>query len=55
MYQKERLDEILDILKTHGYVSVKFLTEKLCYSTATVNRDLNVLEKQKLVHRKLYS
>lgn len=51
MYQKERLDEILDILNKHGYVTVKFLTEKLCYSTATVNRDLNILEKQKLVHR----
>lgn len=51
MYQKERLDEIVNILNTHGYVTVKFLTEKLCYSVATVNRDLNVLEKQKLVHR----
>ena len=51
MYQKERLDEIIAILNTHGYVTVKFLTEKLCYSVATINRDLNVLEKQKLIHR----
>ena len=51
MYQKERLDEILEILKASGYVTVKYLTERLHYSTATVNRDLNILEKQKLVHR----
>lgn len=51
MYQKERLESIIDILKVNGYVTVKYLTEKLHYSTATVNRDLNVLEKQKLVNR----
>lgn len=51
MYQKERLDGIVDILKLHGYVTVKFLKDTLHYSTATVNRDLNVLEKQKIVHR----
>lgn len=51
MYQKERIDSILEILKVNGYVTVKFLTEKLHYSTATINRDLNVMEKQKLVHR----
>ncbi|MBR5459745.1 MAG: DeoR family transcriptional regulator [Clostridia bacterium] len=37
MYQKERLDEILEILKASGYVTVKYLTERLHYSTATVN------------------
>ena len=51
MYQKERLDEIVEILKHNGYVTVKFLTERLHYSTATINRDLNLLEKQKTVHR----
>jgi len=51
MYQKERLDGIVDILKLHGYVTVKFLKDTLHYSTATVNRDLNTLEKQKIVHR----
>lgn len=51
MYQKERIDEILEILKANGYVTVKFLTEALHYSTATINRDLNIMEKQKLVHR----
>ena len=51
MYQKERLDNIMDILKKNGYVSVKHLTEELCYSNATINRDLNILEKQKLIKR----
>ena len=51
MYQKERLDEIIEILKKNGYVTVKYLTDMLHYSTATINRDLNILEKQKLVSR----
>ncbi len=51
MYQKERIDKITDILKVYGYVTVKFLTKELDYSTATVNRDLNLMEKQKLVKR----
>lgn len=51
MYQKERIDNILAILKTNGYVSVKYLTEQLHYSTATINRDLNVMEQQNLVTR----
>lgn len=51
MYQKERIDKITELLKVNGYVTVKFLTEQLHYSTATVNRDLNIMEKQKLVHR----
>ena len=48
---KKRADIILDILKTEGYVTVKYLTEKLHYSTATINRDLNDLQKQKLIRR----
>lgn len=51
MYQKERMEEILEILKHNGYVTVKFLTGELHYSNATINRDLNLLEKQKLVKR----
>jgi len=51
MAQKERLDDILEILRTHGYVTVKFLTETLHYSTATINRDLNHLQEQQLVTR----
>lgn len=51
MFQKERLDAIMDILKCNGYVPVKYLTEELHYSNATINRDLNVLEKQQLIKR----
>ena len=29
MFQKERLDAIMDILKRNGYVPVKYLTEEL--------------------------
>lgn len=51
MYQKDRLEDILAILKKHGYVTVKYLTEQLHYSTATINRDLNFLQNQRLVKR----
>ena len=51
MYQKERLDSIINILKENGYVTVKYLVEKLHYSNATVNRDLNVLEGKKIITR----
>ncbi len=51
MSQRARLDDIIGILKKHGYVTVKYLTEELHYSTATINRDLNLLQKQKLVKR----
>lgn len=50
-YQKERIDAILKILQQQGYVTVKHLTELLNYSNATINRDLNVMEKQKLIKR----
>lgn len=48
---QKRIDKILDILKEQGYVTVKYLTEELHYSTATINRDLNDLQKQKLIRR----
>lgn len=51
MYQKIRQDEIVKILKKQGYVTVEFLTKELHYSTATINRDLNMLQKQQLIKR----
>ena len=51
MTQKERIDLIADIMKKNGFVTVKYLTEVLRYSTATINRDLNTMEKQNLVKR----
>ena len=51
MYQRERENEILKIVKKQGYVTVKYLVEQLHYSNASINRDLNSLQKQKLIHR----
>jgi len=51
MNKHTRLDDIIVILKKQGYATVKQLTDELHYSTATINRDLNVLQKQKLVKR----
>lgn len=51
MLQTERLDQILKIITRYKYVTVKFLTEELHYSTATINRDLNILAEQKLITR----
>lgn len=51
MSTKLRQNQILEILEKQGYVTVKHLTEILHYSTATINRDLNVLQNQQLVTR----
>lgn len=51
MYQKVRQDAILEILQRQGYATVRQLTQELHYSTATINRDLNFLESQKLIKR----
>lgn len=51
MYQKERVDKILSILRENGYVNVKYLCNEIGYSKATINRDLNYMVKQKLVVR----
>lgn len=51
MYKKERIDSIMEILNENGYVTVKYLTEELHYSTATINRDLNDMVKQNLIKR----
>ncbi len=51
MYQKERIENIMKILEENGYVTVKYLTGKLHYSTATINRDLNVMESMQMAVR----
>ena len=48
---QKRTDIILNIIKEQGYVTVKYLCEELHYSTATINRDLNDLQKQNLIIR----
>lgn len=51
MSLKSRQEKILEIVEEKGYVTVKHLSEELCYSTATINRDLNELQKRKLITR----
>lgn len=51
MYQKERLENIVQLVKEHGYITVKYLVSTLHYSNATINRDLNVLVAQKRIRR----
>lgn len=51
MYQKERLDLILDAVRKNGFVTVKYLVANVHYSNATINRDLRLLEQKKLVKR----
>ncbi|MBR2860747.1 MAG: DeoR/GlpR transcriptional regulator [Clostridia bacterium] len=51
MYQSERADAIIKILKKYHYVTVDFLVEQICYSPATIRRDLTFLEKQGVVKR----
>ncbi len=51
MYRQGRIEKILEVLRANGYVTVKYLVSVTGYSNATINRDLNIMEKQKLVKR----
>lgn len=51
MYQTERMEAILNILRKYHYVTVNFLVEQIRYSPASIRRDLTVLEKRGLVRR----
>lgn len=51
MYQKERLEQIIKILKKVHYTTVDYLVEQIRYSPATIRRDLTQLEKQGLIKR----
>lgn len=51
MYQQERLDKIIEILKNIHYSTVDYLVEQIHYSPASIRRDLALLEKQGLVKR----
>lgn len=51
MFQQERMDEIMQILKKYHYVTVDYLVEEIRYSPASIRRDLTLLEKQGLVTR----
>ncbi|MBQ9132657.1 MAG: DeoR/GlpR transcriptional regulator [Clostridia bacterium] len=51
MPQKIRQEQILNILNQQGYVTVRYLSDTLQYSTATINRDLNAMQSAGLVKR----
>lgn len=51
MSQKLRQDEIVRILKKQKFATVKTLVSMINYSSATINRDLNALEKLGVVSR----
>jgi DeoR/GlpR family transcriptional regulator of sugar metabolism len=51
MSKNTRQDEILEILKSEGFVGVRELGERLYASQPTVRRDLDQLEKSGLVRR----
>ncbi len=51
MSQKLRQEQILHILQERGYVTVRYLTQALHYSSATINRDLNAMQTLGLVKR----
>ncbi len=51
MYQQERMDEIMKILKKNHYVTVDYLVKEIRYSPASIRRDLSLLQKQGLITR----
>lgn len=50
MLQKERQDQLLKILQERRYTSITELAGEIFVSTATIRRDLKILEQQGLVH-----
>lgn len=51
MRRKERLQEILELLREEGFITVEDLSRKFYISLPTAYRDLRELERQKLVIR----
>ncbi len=51
MYQKERLDRIIEIVSARGFATIKELMVELHYSNATIHRDIVALAKMKKVKR----
>ncbi|MGY5450995.1 DeoR/GlpR family transcriptional regulator [Agarivorans sp. MS3-6] len=51
MKQTQRHQQILQVIKTQGFVATEELVETLNVSPQTIRRDLNVLAEQKLIHR----
>ena len=51
MSREERYEQILEILRARGDVSVGYLAKKLFVSPSTIRRDYQVLESRGLLHR----
>jgi DeoR/GlpR family transcriptional regulator of sugar metabolism len=51
MYPFERLEKIMEKLRTHGQVRIQDDAEQLGVSKATLHRDLDMLERQGLVEK----
>lgn len=51
MIPKERRDQILALLETHGYMTVEQLAENIYVSVPTIRRDLNTLANEGMVRR----
>lgn len=51
MYQKERLERILEIVNARGFTTIKELMSELFYSNATIHRDVVALENAKKIKR----
>lgn len=51
MLKNEREQEIINILKASGFVTVKYLSDRLFASESSIRRDLTSLEKKGIVKR----
>jgi len=51
MSQKMRQEQILSILREQKFASVRYLSDALQYSSATINRDLNAMQGAGLIKR----
>ena len=52
MYNTERENEILELVKINGYISVKDLAKALSISESSIRRDLSELQSKGLISRK---
>lgn len=51
MYQEERIQELFKLIDSEGYVTIKYLAQKLHISPSSIRRDLQKLEKSGLIYR----
>lgn len=51
MIPKDRKNQILTLLETHGYMTVEQLAQNIYVSIPTIRRDLSALAKEGMVRR----